>query len=251
MGIILSLLILCVIIFIHEGGHYLAMRRYGVDVKEFSIGMGPLLWSTRLANGTQFSIRCLPIGGYAMPVTPIEQLDLRPWPRFVIYVAGMFVNATAAFVGLVFHYSFSSDTTVYSLGSILLAAAVMSYGLWLATPVLVVKMVVENGIMSFFKEASGPIGIIDMGQRMTTQSPSVAFGILFFFCVINVGLAGINALPLYPFDGGRIAGLFLEKISGSHKEKVIKYYTLITTAMTLFLILTIIGSDIIKLIFKT
>lgn len=60
-----GIFILGFIVFIHEGGHYMAARLQGIRVKTFSIGFGPVLWSTTPANSdTEFTIRLLPLGGY-------------------------------------------------------------------------------------------------------------------------------------------------------------------------------------------
>ncbi len=51
------------IILFHEFGHFITAKRCGVTVNEFSIGMGPALWSKE-KNGTLYSVRLLPIGGF-------------------------------------------------------------------------------------------------------------------------------------------------------------------------------------------
>ncbi len=65
MGWIMALLGLGVIILVHEFGHYIVARLFGVKVHEFSIGMGPEIFSTK-KNGTLYSVRWLPIGGYVL-----------------------------------------------------------------------------------------------------------------------------------------------------------------------------------------
>ena len=50
--VLISILLFGIIIFIHELGHFLTARRYNVTVDEFSIGMGPKLFSKRSAGGT-------------------------------------------------------------------------------------------------------------------------------------------------------------------------------------------------------
>ncbi len=51
------------VIFIHEFGHFTTAKKNGITVNEFSIGMGPLLWSKQ-GKETLYSIRLLPIGGF-------------------------------------------------------------------------------------------------------------------------------------------------------------------------------------------
>lgn len=62
--VICATVVLGVLVFIHEGGHYLAARAFGVRVTEFMIGLpGPNIGFTR--NGTKFGITAIPLGGYA------------------------------------------------------------------------------------------------------------------------------------------------------------------------------------------
>lgn len=51
------------VILIHEFGHFYFAKKAGILCHEFSLGLGPVLWSTK-KNETQFSIRAIPIGGY-------------------------------------------------------------------------------------------------------------------------------------------------------------------------------------------
>lgn len=64
-SILLALLIFGALIFIHELGHFLAARAFGVRILEFSIGMGPKLISrVSRKSGTRYSLRLFPIGGF-------------------------------------------------------------------------------------------------------------------------------------------------------------------------------------------
>src|SRR5438045_8759250 len=55
--------ILLVMVVIHELGHFLTARYFGMKVHEFGIGFPPKLWSRRGKSGVEFSINVLPIGG--------------------------------------------------------------------------------------------------------------------------------------------------------------------------------------------
>lgn len=63
-AIITFLIVFSVIVIIHEFGHYYFARRAGILVREFSIGMGPKILSHRSQDGTMWTIRLLPVGGY-------------------------------------------------------------------------------------------------------------------------------------------------------------------------------------------
>ena len=61
MKIIIAILIFGILVLIHELGHFIFARINGIEVVDFSIGMGPRLCGFK-AFGTKFSLRLLPIG---------------------------------------------------------------------------------------------------------------------------------------------------------------------------------------------
>lgn len=96
----LALLVFGCLIFIHELGHFLTARLFGVTIKEFSIGMGPKLFSkTSEKSGTAYSVRLLPIGGYVSMEGEDEASEdanafgnKAAWKRLIITVAGAVMN---------------------------------------------------------------------------------------------------------------------------------------------------------------
>lgn len=82
-----------IIIFAHEGGHLLCAKLCHIYVEEFSVGMGPLLFSFRKGE-TKYSLRLLPIGGYCkMPGEDGESdlpngFDKKPVLQRMLVVAG-------------------------------------------------------------------------------------------------------------------------------------------------------------------
>jgi regulator of sigma E protease len=62
--VVVFLLILTVVVFVHEAGHYLVARWNGVKVDVFSIGFGPEVWGWTAKSGTRWRISLLPLGGY-------------------------------------------------------------------------------------------------------------------------------------------------------------------------------------------
>ena len=119
MAILYFIILLSVIIIVHECGHLIAAKCFHVYCGEFSIGMGPKLWS-RIKRGTQYTIRAFPIGGYvAMEgeddagsgavvrekiVSAAEGGPLyeKPaWQRFIIMAAGAVMNVILGFIILI------------------------------------------------------------------------------------------------------------------------------------------------------
>lgn len=61
--VLASLLVLGLLIFVHELGHFLAAKRLGVGVVRFSLGFGPVLLSRRIGE-TEYALSAIPLGGY-------------------------------------------------------------------------------------------------------------------------------------------------------------------------------------------
>ncbi len=107
--IILAVLVFGVLILIHEGGHFLFARLFKVTVREFSIGMGPALFSRKSKKtGIAYSLRLVPFGGYVSMVGEDEDSEdenafcKKPvWQRFIITAAGAAVNLLAGILVMV------------------------------------------------------------------------------------------------------------------------------------------------------
>lgn len=111
--IIPTAVILGLLIFVHELGHYLACRWAGVRVEKFSIGFGPeiIKW---MRHGTVYAISLIPFGGFVKPAgESFAELEGRTLAegdflaaskpkRFIILVAGVLMNYMTAFILLFF-----------------------------------------------------------------------------------------------------------------------------------------------------
>ncbi len=104
MNILIAILLLGMIIFIHELGHFLLAKKNGITVTEFSLGMGPRL-ASYVKNGTRYSLKILPIGGSCMMLGEDEDVEDEGafhkkgvWARFSVIFAGAFFNFVLAFV---------------------------------------------------------------------------------------------------------------------------------------------------------
>ncbi len=98
MTIIFAILLFSLLIFVHELGHFLAAKASGVRVNEFAMFMGPAIFKKQVGD-TLYSLRCIPIGGYCAMEGENEDTDdphsfqkAAWWKRFIILVAGSFMN---------------------------------------------------------------------------------------------------------------------------------------------------------------
>ena len=104
MGIVFSIIFFSFLIFIHEFGHFIAAKLSGVQVNEFAIFMGPTIAKWQRGE-TQYSIRCIPIGGFCAMEGEDEDTD-NPrsfqkaawWKRLIILLAGAAMNFIAGFL---------------------------------------------------------------------------------------------------------------------------------------------------------
>ena len=127
--IMIFILILGIVVFIHELGHFVMARRAGVFVEEFALGMGPLLFSFNgkprkkkdtddgnliwhaqpgddMAETTQFSLRLFPIGGFckmrgtdeSLPDDPGALSNKKIYQRVLVMAGGSLFNFIAAFL---------------------------------------------------------------------------------------------------------------------------------------------------------
>lgn len=114
LNIILFVLILGVIVFIHEFGHFIFAKLNGVYVYEFAIGMGPKLLSKK-GKETEYTLRAIPIGGFCQlageevdedeikKVPKNRRLqDKKPWQRFLIMFFGAGNNFLSAIIIIFF-----------------------------------------------------------------------------------------------------------------------------------------------------
>ncbi|NJD19048.1 MAG: RIP metalloprotease RseP [Gemmatimonadetes bacterium] len=117
MTILATLIVLAVLIFVHELGHFAAAKAVGVEVQRFSIGLGPKLFGVKRGE-TEYVVSVIPLGGYVKmggmedevmerieggaPETPRlhgpRDFDAKPiWARTLVISAGVVMNMLFAF----------------------------------------------------------------------------------------------------------------------------------------------------------
>jgi len=81
-GILAFVVALIISVMLHELGHFLTARKFGMKVTEFFLGFGPKIWSTQRGE-TEFGVKSIPAGGYCRIVgmSPSEPVELIDQPR--------------------------------------------------------------------------------------------------------------------------------------------------------------------------
>lgn len=109
LGIVAFVVALLLSVVLHEAGHFVAARRFGMKATQFFVGFGPTLWSRRHGE-TEYGVKAIPAGGFVKIVgmTPLEEVEPGDEPRAfyrqragrkaVVLAAGSFVHFLIAVV---------------------------------------------------------------------------------------------------------------------------------------------------------
>ncbi len=114
------LLSLSFLVAVHEMGHLLAAKYFGMRVEQFSIGFPPKIWSFN-KGGTEYALSAIPLGGYVkisgmidesldteamkLPAQPWEFRAKPAWQRLIVMLGGIFVNVVVGvliFIGITY-----------------------------------------------------------------------------------------------------------------------------------------------------
>lgn len=116
------LLSLSFLVAVHEFGHLIAAKYFGMRVEQFSIGFPPKIWSFKKGE-TEYAISAIPLGGYVkisgmidesldtelmkQPAQPWEFRSKPAWQRLIVMLGGIFVNVVVGimiFIGITFAF---------------------------------------------------------------------------------------------------------------------------------------------------
>jgi membrane-associated protease RseP (regulator of RpoE activity) len=109
LGWVIFLVALLFSVMLHESGHFVAAKRFGMKATKYFIGFGPTLWSTTRGE-TEYGIKALPAGGYVkiIGMTSLDEVDPEDeprsfrqapaWQRLIVLAAGSFMHFVLAAV---------------------------------------------------------------------------------------------------------------------------------------------------------
>lgn len=195
--LLLLIFILGIIILIHEIGHFMWAKKFGVYIYEFSIGMGPILKTIKGKDGINYNIRAFPIGGFVSMAGEVYEDDgtiplnkfmcNKPWyQRFIILVAGVVHNFILAIVILFFMGLIWGPTPMDPIiGAIVPDSAALASGLETGDEILAINghkvetwdvaqiylyYKNESGVYQFeVKKSSGEIKTIAITPKTVTE----------------------------------------------------------------------------------
>ena len=121
--ILIGVLLFELIIFFHEGGHFITAKLSGVKVNEFALGMGPKLLSFKKGE-TTYTLRLLPIGGFCAMEGEDKDSDnprafnnVKVYKRMIIVIAGAVMNILLGLIFMMVTLIPSGDFTTNEVAS--------------------------------------------------------------------------------------------------------------------------------------
>lgn len=243
MNLIITLILICFVVLIHEMGHFYYAKRAGLKVEEFSIGFGKCLWSKTYGE-TIYSIRLLPLGGYCKIDESMFDFQNNTFKKFKILFGGSFFNILSAYLIL-----------------IPLCLLIVPELSWFAlfAPIIVifeyVKLFFEaigNSLFNLTTENMGSVvAVTEQVGEVINQSQSskdLIMNILSMFCSLSISIGLLNLVPIYPLDGGNILILLIEKIRHKALKEKTKVIMALCGIIPIFLLsIYLIIKDIINL----
>lgn len=253
MFIILSILLVCCTIAVHELGHAFKMKKYGIPITEISIiGVGPKIFSFKLKKyfgDIPINIRLLPIGAFVRNTKEgtIQMLELSSWKHGDILFSGCANNFLFAGILLILVPIFEWQGV--QLSQILYITILLTFGLFpkqtfpiailLGTVILVWVFYAVIGDLftkEYIIEDKG--GLTAISTAIKTESTSF-IKTLKFGAMFSIAIGVLNCMPMFPLDGGQIVYKFLLNL------KLKKYIGYIFTFGTFIILLTLILESII------
>ena len=246
-SIIAFIVVFSIVVLVHELGHFLAARRAGVKVYEFSIGFpfSPKIFTFFKHKETEFTLRLLPLGGFVSfskngDEDAKELFEASYRNRAFIMSAGSLFNIAFAF--LVFVPVFVLGKHLPFLDAILLSAKTV-WEIFSRTVAFIFNTFSGNGSM---EGLSGPVGIASMAGHAAIKG---ILNLMYFTGVLSMSLGIMNLIPFPALDGGQLFMLLIEAVR--KKPLNLKFYQIVNIfGITLFVILTIVITyrDIARLI---
>ena len=104
MGAATILIGILLMIIIHEGGHFIAAKAFGMKATEAFVGFGPRIWSVQRGE-TEYGIKAIPLGGYVriIGMNPFEEVDPEDEGR-TYRVAPFWQKSVVVLAGIVSHF---------------------------------------------------------------------------------------------------------------------------------------------------
>jgi regulator of sigma E protease len=215
LSVVIAIIIFCVIVVVHEWGHYIVAKLCGVRVDEFAIGMGPAIFRKQ-GKETLFTVRMLPIGGFCSMGEDEDRDDpnsfrRKPvWAKMAVIVAGACMNVVLGFFVCIISFIVSGKGVTTQIVYFADDAVSPQYGLQLGDTITRVNGMKiftsrdiiyqltndEDGIVDFTVKRDGETVQLDAVHfPMTTDEETGKQVLTYDFKVLSEKITITNILP--------------------------------------------------------
>ena len=169
-----AILIFCILIFVHEFGHFITAKVSGMTVHEFSIGMGPrILGFTK--GETAYSLRILPLGGFVRlegedgeSGDPNAFCNKSAFKRFSVLFAGALMNILSGFLIFVIIFSSVSQVASNTIGEVMEDSAFYDAGVCVGDKIVHMKGEKYSSLIHSFRDISFFTSLNGGGEAVIT-----------------------------------------------------------------------------------
>lgn len=257
--IIITILLLGLIIFLHEFGHYFTAKMFNMPVSEFSIGMGPLIFK-KVYKGTQYSLRLIPIGGYVLIEGMLEAskedkefanysdeeieeynkkgfISHKNYEKLIVLLAGIIMNILTAFIAYLILAMIIKPENSY------ISFAINNFKMAFLNTINSLKLLITDS--SNVKNLVGPVGLPSiLKQAVSTHGYIVLISL---FALLSINIAIFNLLPIPALDGGRIIFVILESFGIKTSKKIEEKIHTVGMILLLLLMAYVFINDILRI----
>lgn len=251
MAIAFAVFLIIFSIFLHELGHALYMRKYGIPIKIISVGLPfPIkvkFSSKRIFDGATLQFTPFLLGAF-VKVTDAGERMIKELPykqQADIYGAGPLANLLfSGFLMILYRvlksdvgflqslWSYKQLVTVVILVILFLGREFFSRYLMIPLGIAFSGMVAWSIFKAPMESVVGPVGIVKIIREMATNVPEA----ILIALVISLSIGLMNTLPLMPLDGGRTFDVLIGKYLRSGTQSLYRGLT-----MSLLLLLFLFG----------
>ena len=227
------------LVFIHEGGHFIAAKLCKIKVNTFSIGFGPTIWKKQ-GKETKYTIRLLPLGGFVDLEGENGESEAENSYQNASIIKKMTVVLAGPLVNIVFAlivYFLLVLLLKHDIGFTLIQTKNFIVSMFEGIKMLITGKV---GINDFI----GPVGI----SEVVVETKRIV-DYVYILAVVSLSLGITNLLPIPALDGGRFILLIIEAI---RRKKISERFEiniqLISFIFLIILSIYVTYNDVLRLI---
>ncbi|MBQ9505717.1 MAG: site-2 protease family protein [Clostridia bacterium] len=208
--VLFAILFFGVIIALHEFGHFITAKLFGIQVNEYSIGMGPAILK-RKKGETQYSWRLFPIGGFVSMEGEDEESEnprafnnQKAWKRFIVVAAGATLNIILGLLLTGIMLGADGDMPTRTVSDVSDQMLAVEDGIRAGDEVLRINNTkvysARDLYYDLYRETDGVYDIVVRrdGKKITLNDLPVTYSAEEGFCDFIVGYKPTNILNIFP-----------------------------------------------------